>query len=159
MISNANRFSDLKPRHTDTGSAVPRDIYYERQVGVLSQIHSLHALFGEPLINRDINAYIKELTHKNPILQHSIGPSGYSDNAINLYSKEFATPSIHMAAPTGRIRLGTEKSTVLSNLPERCDRFILVIEKKYSHGRSDSGYLHATCVKFSHSQQRWFFID
>ena len=162
-LPSTSRFSILRPRHTRhtiLDDIVPEDIYYERQVGVLCQIHSLHALFGEPLINwRDINAYIEELTHKNPLLQHSIGPNGYSDDAINLYLKGYATPSIHMAAPTGRIRLGTEKSTILSQLPERCDCFILVIEKKASHGRSDSGYLHATCMKFSHSQQRWFFID
>ena len=79
---------------------------------------------------------------RNPLLQHSIGDCGYSDEANNIYLKDFATPGIFMAAPAGRIRLGPETLTILSKPPGKCDGFIFVIEKKYRHGRSKSGYLH-----------------
>ena len=74
---------------------------------------------------------------------HSINRRGYSDDAINLCLREFARPSSYMAAPAGRIRLGMQKTTILSKLPEGCDRFILVIEKAFGNQLSNTGYLHA----------------
>ena len=94
------RFSTLRPRDMLTGDRAPTDIYHEHQVGVFCQIHALHALIGQPLIHwQDINAHIGELAARNPLLQHSIGYRGYSDEAINIYLKDFATPSIFMAHP------------------------------------------------------------
>ena len=81
-------------------------VYYEQRQGVFFQIHALHALIGLPLIHwQDVNTYTWELAATKLLLQHSIGRRGYSDDAINLCLREFARPSIYMAAPAGRIRL------------------------------------------------------
>ena len=70
---NTNRISILRLRQTITDDIVPEDIAYERQVGVLYQIHALHALFGQPLMHwQDINACIAD----SRITTHSYSTAG-----------------------------------------------------------------------------------
>ena len=83
------QFLNIRTGHTITGdTSSKRHIPQALSKSPLPESLSTRtlALFGKPLIHwQDIEAYIKELKHKKPFLQHSIGPSGHSGDAINLY--------------------------------------------------------------------------
>ena len=142
----------------------PNDIYYERQVGVNCQIHSLNAFFGDKiLIAEEINAHLLELQGQDPDndgLKGAYVPGyGYTDDAINLYLLHNTdSPRIRFVTTTvldSSISRGTCGTEILKRLPHDCQRFIIKFPK-ICNGESRS---HTACIKFSNSAKNWYLVD
>ena len=147
----------LQPRSVLNAHATPDDIYYEPQQGVQCQMHAFNALAGRALLQgAQVSAYIEVARQEHSSLAASTGLRGFTTAAMNAYLGTFASPKIFMGGPDLQyIYCGTPKQNVLDQLPPRCDRFIVLVQK----GIGMHSYSHAICIKYSHQSHAWYLID
>ena len=138
---------------TTTHPACPSDLYFEEQIGTRCQLHAFNALVGSQVLCHDaVIKHLEKFSGSQPYLKECYGAAGFDDEAINHFLQHQITPAMFIGCPQSyRISLGSCKEDILKLLPPDCDRLMLRFDK--------ASYCHATCIKYSHLAQEWFFID